>query len=62
MKKIEVVAAIIYFKNNILCVQRPQNKLHYISEKFEFPYMFFMDKIKEIKFEDHRDLCIKIIN
>ena len=37
MKKIEVVAAIIYFKDRILCVQRPQNKLAYISEKFEFP-------------------------
>jgi 8-oxo-dGTP diphosphatase len=37
MKKIEVVAGIIYCKNQILCVQRPKNKLHYISEKFEFP-------------------------
>jgi 8-oxo-dGTP diphosphatase len=37
MKKIEVVAAIIYFDNKILCVQRPKNKLSYISEKFEFP-------------------------
>lgn len=37
MKKIEVVAAIIYFENKILCVQRPKNKLAYISEKFEFP-------------------------
>lgn len=37
MKKIEVVAAIIYFENKILCVQRPQNKLSYVSEKFEFP-------------------------
>jgi 8-oxo-dGTP diphosphatase len=37
MKKIEVVAGIIYFKNKILCVQRPQNKLSYVSEKFEFP-------------------------
>jgi 8-oxo-dGTP diphosphatase len=37
MKKIEVVAAIIYFENKILCVQRPKNKLSYISEKFEFP-------------------------
>jgi 8-oxo-dGTP diphosphatase len=37
MKKIEVVAAIIYFKDKILCVQRPKNKLSYISEKFEFP-------------------------
>jgi 8-oxo-dGTP diphosphatase len=37
MKKVEVVAAIIYFENKILCVQRPKNKLNYISEKFEFP-------------------------
>ena len=37
MKKIEVVAAILYFDNKILCVQRPKNKLSYISEKFEFP-------------------------
>ncbi len=37
MKKIEVVAGIIYFQNQILCVQRPKNKLQYISEKFEFP-------------------------
>ena len=37
MKKVEVVAAIIYFNDEILCVQRPKNKLTYISEKFEFP-------------------------
>lgn len=37
MKKIEVVAAVIYFENKILCVQRPKNKFEYISEKFEFP-------------------------
>lgn len=37
MKKIEVVAGIIFFQDKILCVQRPQNKLLYISEKFEFP-------------------------
>ncbi|SHO60209.1 (deoxy)nucleoside triphosphate pyrophosphohydrolase [Algoriphagus zhangzhouensis] len=37
MKKVEVVAGVIYFKDEILCVQRPKNKLHYISEKFEFP-------------------------
>lgn len=36
-KKIEVVAGIIYYNNEILCVQRPKNKLSYISEKFEFP-------------------------
>ena len=37
VKKIEVVAGIIFFKDEILCVQRPENKHHYISEKFEFP-------------------------
>ena len=37
MKKVEVVAAIIYVEDEILCVQRPKNKLEYISEKFEFP-------------------------
>ena len=37
MKKIEVVAGIIFFQDQVLCVQRPKNKLHYISEKFEFP-------------------------
>lgn len=37
MKKIEVVAAIIYCRNEVLCVQRPENKYSYISKKFEFP-------------------------
>lgn len=37
MKKVEVVAGVIFFGDHILCVQRPKNKLHYISEKFEFP-------------------------
>lgn len=37
MKQIEVVAAIINFSNEILCVQRAKNKFEYISEKFEFP-------------------------
>jgi len=37
MKKIEVVAAVIINRNQILSVQRPHHKLDYISEKFEFP-------------------------
>ncbi len=37
VKKVEVVAAIIYCEDMILCVQRPENKLAYISKKFEFP-------------------------
>ena len=36
-KKIEVVAAIIQHENKILCVQRDENKLSYISKKYEFP-------------------------
>ena len=37
MKHIEVVAAIIKNDNRILCVQRNENKLSYISKKYEFP-------------------------
>jgi len=36
-EKIEVVAAIIEHEDKILCVQRAQSKLDYISKKFEFP-------------------------
>lgn len=37
MKKIEVVAAILCFEDKILCVQRAESELPYISKKFEFP-------------------------
>ena len=37
MKTIEVVAAIIIYNTKILCVQRGENKLTYISNKYEFP-------------------------
>jgi 8-oxo-dGTP diphosphatase len=37
MKKIEVVAGVIFWNDFVLCVQRPKNKYPYISEKFEFP-------------------------
>lgn len=37
MKKVEVVAAIIYFEEKILCVQRGDNKYNYIAYKYEFP-------------------------
>lgn len=37
MKQIEVVAGVIFCGGTVLCVQRPKNKLPYISEKFEFP-------------------------
>jgi 8-oxo-dGTP diphosphatase len=37
MKQLEVVAAIIQHNDKILCVQRGENKLSYISKKYEFP-------------------------
>ena len=37
MKRVYVVAAVIFFENKILCVQRKKSELLYISEKFEFP-------------------------
>ena len=37
MKKIEVVAAIIQYKNKILCAKRGPSKYDYVSYKFEFP-------------------------
>ena len=37
MKQIEVVAAIIKNDNKILCVQRKESELSYISKKYEFP-------------------------
>ena len=37
MKTIEVVAAIVINDGKVLCVQRSENKLTYLSRKFEFP-------------------------
>lgn len=37
MKKVEVVAAVIEHQGEILAVRRGISKLHYISEKWEFP-------------------------
>lgn len=37
MKNIEVVAAIIKKDGHFLCCQRKNNKLKYLSEKWEFP-------------------------
>lgn len=37
MKTIQVVAAIVIHEGKVLCVQRGESKLDYISKKFEFP-------------------------
>lgn len=37
MKKVEVVAAILMHNDEVLCAQRAESKLEYISKKFEFP-------------------------
>ncbi len=37
MKHYEVVAAVIEYEGNILCMQRNKGKFDYVSYKFEFP-------------------------
>jgi 8-oxo-dGTP diphosphatase len=37
MKQVHVTAAVIIREGKILCVQRGENKLEYISKKWEFP-------------------------
>ena len=37
MKKLEVVAGIIMYKDLILCMQRDRGKFDYVSYKYEFP-------------------------
>lgn len=37
MKEVHVTAAVIVSDGKILCVQRGENKLSYISKKWEFP-------------------------
>jgi len=37
MKKIRVVAAVILNNGEFLCVRRGENKLEYLSHKYEFP-------------------------
>ena len=36
-RMIEVVAAVIHYKNKILCFQKPKGKYEYTSLKYEFP-------------------------
>lgn len=37
MKHYQVAAAIITYKNEILCMQRPESSYPYLSYKYEFP-------------------------
>jgi 8-oxo-dGTP diphosphatase len=63
MKRIEVVAGILFHENKILCVQRPKNKLSYISEKFEFPGGKIEEnetKIQALKREIFEELKVSI--
>lgn len=65
MKQINVVAAIIYYKDKILCVQRGDSKYEYIHRKYEFPG----GKVEEgetneeaLKREIHEELEMEIEN
>ena len=37
MKTIQVVAAVLFWKGKVLCVQRAEHKKEYVSLKWEFP-------------------------
>lgn len=66
MKKVEVVAAVIEHQGKILAVRRGISKLHYISEKWEFPGGKMEDGeseqqtiVREIREELHMDIYPK---
>jgi 8-oxo-dGTP diphosphatase len=63
MKSIEVVAAIIFHNDEILCVQRGSNKFDYISFKYEFPggkMEIGETKVQSIKREILEELAMEI--
>lgn len=62
-KQIQVVAAVIINNNKILCVQRNENKLPYISKKYEFPggkIEIGETKVETIKREIKEELKMEI--
>lgn len=63
MKKLEVVAGIIFYEDEILCVQRPKGKHEYTSLKYEFPggkIEIGESKIEALKRELIEELDMKV--
>ena len=65
MKTIEVVAAVIFREEKLLCVQRAEHEKEYISSKWEFPggkVEHGEDGIQALKREIREELHIEIQN
>jgi 8-oxo-dGTP diphosphatase len=61
---IEVVAAIIYYKDKILCFQKPKGRYKYTSFKYEFPGGKVEPEeslIGALRREIQEELCVDIV-
>jgi 8-oxo-dGTP diphosphatase len=65
MKTIQVVAAVIFREEKLLCVQRAEHEKEYISSKWEFPggkVEHGEDSIQALKREIYEELHLEIGN